>query len=159
MQPLDAMASNIYRNHWEMDNYGHKSHCCVECKGNIRVFEIALETIFISTPCGVCCKYTKLLAITSSESLLNMFSGDNTHRQLLVFTVYPTRTSIAITWIVYLGPLNQLLTYRPMAILPFSSEGFTVDLLGLLKDFLTLDLLVSAVGPLLDPCSVTFLAL
>ena len=42
----------MYRNYWEMDNHGHKSYCHVECKGDIRVFEAALETTVISTPYG-----------------------------------------------------------------------------------------------------------
>ena len=43
-----------------------------------------------------------------------MFSGDETHKQLLVILVYQmysTRASLPITWMMYLGSLNTLLTY------------------------------------------------
>jgi len=48
------LAIEMHGNHWEIDNHGHKSYCHVECKGDLRVFEAALETKLIYTPYSVC---------------------------------------------------------------------------------------------------------
>jgi len=85
------LAIEMYRNHWVMDNHKHKSYYHAKFNEDIQVYETALETTLISTPYGVHLLqlYTpnqgRVISQWHSES---QFSGDEVHRQLLVFAIH-----------------------------------------------------------------------